>query len=65
MGEYNHHNTAMNTVRLAIDDSVPDHGFEHPLMDFNNSPATKHSDMLRVVKIAKQRVKQKIEKIDK
>ncbi|MCP4043469.1 MAG: hypothetical protein GY731_16185 [Gammaproteobacteria bacterium] len=65
MGEYNHHNTAMHTVRLAIDDLIPDHGFEHPLMDFNNSPATKHADMLRVVKIAKQRVEQKIEKIDK
>jgi hypothetical protein len=61
MGEYNHHNTAMNTVRFVIDDLVPDHGFEHQLMDFNNAPSTTHGGVLHVLEIAKERIKQEME----
>jgi hypothetical protein len=62
MGEYNHHNTAMNTVRFVINDEVPDHGFEHPLMDYNNAPSTTHADVLRVLEIARQRLQREIER---
>jgi hypothetical protein len=55
-GEYNHHNTAMQTVRFAIDEVVPDRGFEHPLMDFNNAPSTGHPDVLHVLELAKRRI---------
>lgn len=60
MGEYNHHNTAMQTVRFVIDDLIPDHEFEHTLMDYNNAPSTKHADILHVVKIAQKRITQEI-----
>lgn len=65
MGEYNHHNTAMQTVRFVIDDIIPNHGFEHTLMDYNNSPSTEHEDILRILEIAKKRIIQEIEKIEK
>jgi hypothetical protein len=62
MGEYNHHNTAMQTVRFVIDDLIPDHRFEHTLMDFNNAPATTHADIIRALKLAEQRITQQLEK---
>ena len=65
MGEYNHHNTAMQTVRFVIDDLIPEHGFEHTLMDYNNSPSTEHEDILNVLKIAKERIRQEIKKTEK
>ncbi len=61
MGEYNHHNTAMQTVRFVIDDLIPNHGFEHTLMDYNNASSTKHGDILRILEIAKERIKKEIE----
>lgn len=61
MGEYNHHNTAMQTVRFVIDDLIPDHGFAHTLMDYNNASSTKHGDILRLLEIAKERIKKEIE----
>ncbi len=64
MGEYNHHNTAMQTVRFVIDDLVPDHEFRHPLMDYNNAPSTQHRDILTLLEIARQRIKKELE-IDK
>ena len=65
MGEYNHHNTAMQTVRFAIDDLIPNHGFDHTLMDYNNVRTTKHEDILRVLKMAEERIKKEIEKNQK
>lgn len=65
MGEYNHHNTAMQTVRFVIDDIIPNHGFEHTLMDYNNSPSTKHKDILHILEIARKRLNKEIEKIKK
>jgi len=54
--EYNHHNTAIQTVRFVIDDLQPDHGYDHTLMDFNNNPSTAHTDILEVIKEAKKRI---------
>lgn len=55
-GEYNHHNTAIQTVRFLIDEIVPSHGFTHTLMDFNNESSTRHSDILHVLEVSKQRI---------
>ena len=60
MGEYNHHNTAMNTVRFIIDELVPNHGFEHPLMDYNNAVSTTHEDILQLLARATERLEQAI-----
>ena len=56
-GEYNHHNTAMQTVRFVIDELVPQHGFEHTLRDYNNAPSTRHGDILHCLRLAKERIK--------
>lgn len=61
MGEYNHHNTAMQTVRFVIEDLDPDSYFEHALMDYNNAPSTNHADILRVLAIAKKRIKEELQ----
>ena len=61
MGEYNHHNTAIQTVRFVIDDLIPDHGFEHTLMDYNNASSTKHGDILRVLEISKERIRKEMD----
>jgi hypothetical protein len=63
MGEYNHHNTAMQALRFAIDELVPEHGFEHTLMDYNNSPSTTHTDILKVIDTAKERIKEELKGI--
>ncbi|KPK24694.1 MAG: hypothetical protein AMJ70_01155 [Dehalococcoidia bacterium SG8_51_3] len=56
MGEYNHHNTAMQALRFTIDELVPNHGFEHTLMDYNNSPSTTHKDIVAVINKAKKKI---------
>jgi hypothetical protein len=61
MDEYNHHNTAMQFVRAVIQDMVPDNEFAHPLMDFNNAPGTRHSDILRLLAEAHNRMRRELE----
>ena len=56
MGEYNHHNTAMQTVRFVIDELIPDHGFAHTLMDFNNAATTSHADIQHAIELARERI---------
>ena len=60
MGEYNHHNTAMQTVRFVIDDIFPEHEFAHTLMDFNNMNSTTHKDIMDVIKTAMGIIKQEL-----
>ena len=59
MKEYNHHNTAMQTVRFVIDEIKADHGYAHTLMDYNNDSATSHKDILQVLNLAEKRLMQK------
>ena len=61
LDEYNHHNTAIQTVRFVVDDLIPHHGFEHTLMDYNNASSTKHGDILRVLEIAKKKIKKELD----
>ena len=63
MGEYNHHNTAMQALRLAIDELIPDHGFAHTLRDYNNLPSTTHKDVLMVIDRAKKRIEEELQSI--
>ena len=60
MDEYNHHNTAMQSVRSVIDEMLPNHGFAHTLMDYNNEPSTSHSDIVRVLAEAEDRIRQEL-----
>lgn len=59
-GEYNHHNTAIQTTRFVIDKIVPDHEFAHTLMDYNNTPTTTHEDILCVLALSKKRIRREL-----
>jgi hypothetical protein len=60
MKEYNHHNTAMQTVRFVIDSLIPNHGSAHTLKDYNNLSTTTHNDIMNVLDIAKKRIRQEL-----
>lgn len=60
MGEYNHRNTAIQTIRFIIDDLVPNHEYTHTIEDYNNYPSTTHDDILKVIKLAKERIKKEL-----
>jgi hypothetical protein len=59
-GEYNHHNTAVQTTRFVIDEIIPDHEFAHTLMDYNNASTTSYEDILHVLELSKQRIRQEL-----
>lgn len=56
MNEYNHHGTAIQSVRFAIDELVPNHGFDHTLMDYNNGSSTNHRNIMHVLDLARLRI---------
>lgn len=56
MNEYNHHGTAMQSTRFVIDELVPNHGFAHTLMDYNNESSTSHRDIMHVLDLARLRI---------
>jgi hypothetical protein len=62
--EYNHRNTAIQTVRFVIDDLVPNHGYAHTIEDYNNAATTQHKDILNVLKLAKARIRKELIKND-
>ena len=59
-GEYNHHGTAIQAARFVIDELVPDHGFAHTLMDYNNAPSTSHRDIIHVLDMARLRIEKEL-----
>lgn len=56
LSEYNHHGTAIQSARFVIDELVPNHGFAHTLMDYNNDSSTSHSDIMHVLDLARLRI---------
>jgi hypothetical protein len=62
MGEYNHHNTAMQAARSVINEMIPNNQFAHPLMDFNNAQSTSYSDIVHVLAEAKARITQELQR---
>jgi hypothetical protein len=62
--EYNHHSTAIQTVRYVIDDLQPNNGYEHTLKDFNNNPSITHAEILEVIEEAKKRIRKELENPD-
>lgn len=60
MGEYNHRNTAIQTIRFIIDELVPNHEYAHTLEDYNNSSSTTHNDILKVLELAKEKINKEL-----
>jgi hypothetical protein len=60
LGAYDHRRAALQEVRFAIEE-VAKRDFEHRLMDFNNLPTTTFADVRRVLAIAKERVRGRLQ----
>jgi hypothetical protein len=61
IGEYQHRRTVMQEVRFAIEDVTGEHEFEHRMRDFNNLPDTSFDDVKNVIKIARERVQERLD----
>ena len=55
-GEYRHRRTALEEVRIALEDATKDRHYDHRLMDYNNDPRTKLSDIFAVLATARARI---------
>ena len=62
IGEYQHRRTAMQEVRFAIENATGGRDFEHRLMDFNNLPTTSFDDIKGVIKTAREKVQERLQR---
>jgi hypothetical protein len=62
LGSYDHRRVALQEVRFAIEDTLPGVDFEHRLMNFNNLPSTRLSDVHRVLAVAGQHVRARLDR---
>lgn len=61
LGTYDHRRVALQEVRFAIEDVSGGREFEHRLMDFNNLPETRFSDIRQVLTLARDKVAARLE----
>ncbi len=59
-GGYNHRGAVIQKTRFVIDELYPNHGYPHTLMDFNNDSSTKFEDIIKVLSIVKERMKEEL-----
>jgi len=59
-GEYNHRGAVIQKTRFVIDELYPNHGYTHTLMDFNNDSSTKFRDIIEVLSIVRDRIKEEL-----
>jgi hypothetical protein len=60
LGAYDHRRVALQEVRFAVEDATRGQDFEHRLRDFNNLPATRLTDIKRVLRVATDRVRSRL-----
>lgn len=60
MGESEHRTTAMEEVRVVIEQSAPGKNYDHRLMGYNNDPTTKLADIHAVLKTATERLERRL-----
>jgi hypothetical protein len=61
LGSYDHRRVALQEVRFAVEDATRGREFEHRLMEFNNLPETQLVDIQRVLRVAEERVRSRLE----
>ena len=61
LGAYEHRRVALQEVRFAVEDATQGQDLAHRMMDFNNLPSTQFTDIQAVLRIAKERVRQRLE----
>ena len=59
-GEYRHRRTAVEEVRLALEDATKGRQYEHRLMEFNNDPRTKLTDVWAVLTAARAKLERRL-----
>jgi hypothetical protein len=60
LGTYDHRRVALQEVRFAIEEATRGRELEHRLMHYNNDPATELDDLLDVLRIALDRVRERL-----
>jgi hypothetical protein len=59
--KFEHRSAAMQEARFVIDEIGPNsHRYEHRLMDYNNDPSTKFSDIQNVLALLEERIKKRL-----
>jgi len=59
--QFEHRGAVMQEARFAIDEIAPNRNYDHRLMDYNNDPTTKFSDIKRVIQLTQQRVETRLQ----
>jgi hypothetical protein len=62
LGHYEHARAALQEVRFVVEEVTHGRQFEGRLMGFNNLPETRFEDIKSVLRIARERVKERLEK---
>ena len=65
LGAYDHRRAALQEVRFAVEDATRGRDFEHRLRDFNNLPTTRLADIKKVLRVATDRVKSRLNRKDR
>ena len=64
VGECEHTRVASQEVRFAIEEATPGKQFEGRLMGFNNLPETNFEDIKRVLRVARERVRARLQEAE-
>lgn len=59
-GEFDHRLGALEELRRTVEDFSRGKHYEHRLMDYNNDPSTKLSDIQNVLYVTKQRINRRL-----
>jgi hypothetical protein len=59
-GEYRHRRTALQEVRFAVEAATQGRQYDHRLMEFNNDPRTRLSDIWAVLTAARARLVERL-----
>jgi hypothetical protein len=62
-GNFQHRSAAMQEARFVIDDIAPNRkNYKHRLMDYNNDPTTRFSDIQKVFQLLQDRIAERLTK---
>ena len=60
-GNFEHRSAAMQEARFVIDEIAPNRNqYQHRLMDYNNDPTTKFSDIQRALRLLEDRIARRL-----
>jgi hypothetical protein len=58
--QFEHRGAAMQETRFVVDEITRNRNYEHRLMDYNNDPTTKFSDIKHVLQLTQERVEARL-----